>query len=235
MLDNRRRNHYSVSPMALRDCTLSRGSLYASWPAPLIQKLCRSYQAHDTTTFGGTLPAAFGWAMETEPGSFEAALRLIDTSAIKAVYDRMTLHSPLWAFVDLIYHSFRSAGPLYGFNFSVESPGRKYDLIRFLHSSPSFCRDSPVGQSMHQGNVSAPRAVLLPGYTCWREVIRGFPGLHVCLENGGGYHDCTIHVDPHQCVLIKSPDGFCVYDPASTARHLVDVFLPRFPAIKKIL
>jgi hypothetical protein len=206
--------------MTLRSCDLLPASLYASWPKPLIQILCRSYQAHSTSI--RTLPAAFTWDSEIEPKNFDDALGLGRADLVKTVYDRMVLHSPLWAFIDLIYQAFPMSGSFGGFDFSLESAGRKFDLISFLNSSSRFCRDTSVGQSFHQANPTLAEKLVAPSRTCWREVVRDSPGLHICVDNIG-YSNCTIHIDLHQCVLAKDSDGFCIYDPVATAKHLLDI------------
>jgi len=207
----------------VRNCSLPAPSAYNSWPRPLIRMICRSYLAHDTTIFGGTLPAAFQWKMEIEPADFEEALKRGGADSVRSVYNRMAFHPPLWAFVDLIYQAYTLPGHFDAFDFSVESPGHKLALINFLNSSGRFCRDTPLGQSMHQGNRSLLSRLLNPNHTCWREMVRGAPGLHICVEKGAGYHDNSIHIDPHQVVLMKNLDGTCIYDPIATAQHFWDI------------
>jgi len=235
--------------MALRSCNLSPSSPYASWPRPLIQTLCRSYQAHSTSV--PTLPGAFKFASEVEPANFEEALRLGAVDVVKLVYDRMSRYPPFWAFIDLIYHAYH-VSHLDGFDFSLESAGRKLDLVQFLNSSPRFCRDTRIGQTYHQARSSPADKFLGQTHTCWREVVRGLPGLHICIPGGslapgvpgpfsgvqgmpsrfsGLTYDCTIHIDEHQCVLAKAGDGTCDYDPVSTAQHLLDVYGPTLPIV----
>jgi hypothetical protein len=209
----------SISPSTsgpIRDCTLASSSTYSSWPKPLLETLCRSYKAHSKGTYGGTLPASFEFLREIEPANFEGALDKTHAGFIKVVYDRAARHPGLWSYVDLIYEVWRTDNN--GFKFSCKDPSAKHALIDFLNSSTSFCRDTPVMQYYHQGEQGLGSRLIVPTHQCWREVVSGFPGLHICVASAGN-HGNEMHVDPNQIVTGKDSDGTCNYDVASMLKH----------------
>jgi hypothetical protein len=204
-----------------RDCALPASSPYAKWPAPLIETLCRSYRAHG----GGynNLPEAFG---KGEPPSFEEALNRVGgtiMNAIKEVYDRVAKVSGLWPFIFHVHNTWITDNK--GFRFSVEDAGAKGRLSNFLDSSPQFCRDTNLMQWFHQdGYKKHPiDAIIKPSHQCWREVVNGGPGLHICLPKEAVLADCSIHVDPHQIVQAKNKDCTCDYDSNAIKEHAKDL------------
>lgn len=204
----------------VRNCTLASSSAYSSWPAPLIETLCRSYKAHSKITNGGTLPASFQFAMEIEPASFEDALDKTNASFVQVVYDRVARYSGLWSYVDFIYVVWRTDNN--GFTFSCKDPAGKSALVRFLDSSAFFCRDTPVMQYYHQSEKGVGPRLIAPTHQCWREVVNGSPGLHICVANAGIYGN-EMHVDPNQIVKGKDSDGTCNYDLMSMVKHGWDI------------
>lgn len=214
-----------MRPMTLpiRDCSLPPTSTYASWPADLLATLCRSYKAHSGSVYGGTLPGAFEWDSQVEPANFEQALDKAGASAVKVVYDRVSFHAGLWAFVDVIEHAWHQVtGNQDGFRFGSKDPTSKRALINFLDSSARFCRDTPVMQYYHQSHPSAGSRVLVPTHQCWREVVNRSPGLHICVVNAGDYWS-EMHIDAHQIVKGKNSDGTCNYALVTEIFHAWDI------------
>jgi len=202
----------------IRSCTLSPSSKFATYPPPLLETICRSYKAHVAkSVFYKTLPGAFGFGAETEPANFDEVLDKSGVSAMKTVYDRMSAISGLWPFVDLIYHAWSAKND--GFDFATSSNDSKRDLTGFLDKSSNFARDSKVGQMVHQDSDSIGSKILAPDHQCWREVINGSPGLHICLSNTSPYEN-SVHVDPTQIVKSKDADGYCDYDLTTDLKHL---------------
>jgi len=214
-----------------RSCSLPPSSPFASWPTALLETLCRSYQAHGSKVDGRTiasLPEAFEWGNEKEPADFAEALTKAHVENIKVVYDRAVLHSGLWKFVDFIFENWKSDNCGMVFSMTFEN---KHSLRSFLDASPRFCRDTPYMQYFHQDHKGAGERVLVPTHQCWREVVNGSPGLHICLKNNDHFNN-SVHVDPHQIVTGKYPGictesaelgGTCQYDLLSMVKHGYDI------------
>jgi len=207
----------SPVPVA-RSCTLRSGSTFAAWPAPLMATLCRSYLAHSPKLT--SLPEAFQWRSEAEPADFDDALAKGHVENVKATYYRVALVGGLWAFVDLIFDTWSTDNQ--GFIFSVKDIPDRRSLRSLLDSSPKFARDVPLMQFFHQGEKGWGSRVLVPTHQCWREVVNGSPGLHICICNNSNF-DHSIHLDPHQIVLSKKPDGTCEYDVTAVIKHGWDI------------
>ena len=213
-----------------RTCSLPPSSPFSAWPAELLETLCRSYQAHGSMVDGrmiSSLPEAFGWASEKEPVDFADALTKAHAENIKVVYDRAALHSGLWKFIDFIFNTWKTDNS--GMVFSVKSEN-KHALRAFLDASHRFCRDVPYMQYFHQ-DLKGAASVIVPTHQCWREVINGKPGLHICLKSND-YFDNSVHVDPHQIVAGKYPgmctengdvNGTCQYDLEALIKHGIDI------------
>jgi LysM domain len=204
----------SSAPPAERTCDLAPTSPFASWPAGLLETICRSYKAH--TSSNRYLDNAFWGGI---PSSFEDAItRLgvpVQNNALKWVYTRAAAIAGLWPFIRFIHNLW--SGDSHGFAFTCTD---KVRLRAFLDSSPSLCRDIPLMMSDHQAAGPAQ---------CWREVVNGTAGLHICVpkddaaDQGTVAGESSIHIDPHQTVKGKDPDGTCSYSAAGTLDHARDV------------
>lgn len=62
----------------------------------------------------------------------------------------------------------------------------------------------------------------MPTHQCWREVVNGSPGLHICISNSSIF-DSSMHVDPHQIIGSKKADGTCDYSVTAIINHGWDV------------
>jgi hypothetical protein len=172
----------------------------AGIPAPLLETLFHSYARRqagipgsDTylaNAFYGGRPADF-WQALTQLGN---AL-----DVIRRVYARWTATSVPWSFVEAIYVTW--AGTSDGFDFECHD---RAGLERALGGDSHFCRDHVGGAYHWWVEGSTP---------CWREIIDGAPGLHVC--TGGGR--TTVHIDHHQCVSGSWPGGLCSYNISGSA------------------
>ncbi len=197
----------------VRTCDLPATSIFVSWPAPLLETLCRSYKAHasgnrylDNAFWGG------------EPASFDDALTRFGgpaQHAIKWVYDRASAITGLWPFIQFIHNAWSLDS--HGFTFTCTDKGK---LRTFLDSSASFCRDIPIMMSDHQAAGPAQ---------CWREIVNGTAGLHICIPKSDTGDQSTvagesgIHIDPHQIVKGKDSDGTCSYSASGVISHGKDV------------
>jgi hypothetical protein len=206
-----------------RSCSLPSTSPFAAWPTDLLDKLCRSYVTHDEKVDGWTinsLPDAF---YAGEPADFNEALtRRSCGDNVKAVYDRIISNAAyrrLWNLIDFIFETWHTDN--YGFNFSVQFP-EKHLAWTFLDGSSFFARDVPWMQFFHQGPGSMVSKVVVPTHQCWREVVNGSPGLHVCLK-GNSIFENGIHIDPHQIVKGKKGDGTCDYSTGAIIQHGRDI------------
>jgi LysM domain len=196
-----------------RSCELSPTSTFSAWPAELIRTLCRSYQSHgsenrylDNSFWGG------------EPSNLEEALARLGgpgQHAVKWVYDRASKVIGLWSFIRFIHNVWASDS--HGFAFTCAD---KTALRTFLDASPAFCRDIAVMMSDHQA---------LGPNQCWREVVSGTAGLHICIPRGDTLDQTTVageanmHIDPKQIVTSKDSDGTCSYSLAGSIDHGRDV------------
>jgi hypothetical protein len=158
--------------------------------------------------------------MEIEPANFDDALDKTNASFVQVVYDRVSRYAGLWAYVDFVYITWHTDN--YGFTFSCKDPAGRSALVTFLDASAFFCRDTAVMQYYHQDNKGVGPRILHPTHQCWREVVNGSPGLHICVANSGIYGN-EMHVDPNQIVKGKDSDGTCSYDLISMARHGWDI------------
>jgi hypothetical protein len=166
----------------------------AGIPAPLLETLYRSYARRQAGIPGSEeyLANAF-WS--GRPVDFWQALKQMGAalSVIQSVYARWTASSVPWSFVDAFYQAW--TGTSDGFNFYCRD---RSGLEAALNNARSFCKDH-VGGAYHFVEGTTP---------CWREIISGSPGLHVC--TGGSR--TTVHIDPHQVVSGTWPFGYCSYD-----------------------
>lgn len=206
--------------MSTRSCTLNPSSTYAAWPPPLLETLCRSYIANGTTDFGvviNSLSEAFG---SGEPSDFNDALSKAHVGFMKTVYDRVILHAGLWPFVNLLYYSWKTDNE--GFVFSIKDSATVFSMKSWLDSSPRFARDVSYMQYFHQDRKTLGEKLFAPTHTCWREVVNGTSGLHICIS-GMGIYNSGMHVDPHQIVVAKKADGTCEYDIVAVMMHGWDI------------
>ena len=168
----------------------------AGIPGPLLKTLYYSYARRQAGLPGsdGYLANAF-WG--GRPADFWQALTQMGTAldVVRRIYTRWTATTVPWAFVDALYNTW--SGTSDGFDFAChDRPG----LEAALNGASAFCEDQVVGGLYHWW---------VEGTTpCWREIINGSPGLHVC--TGGGR--ITVHIDLHQVVSGTWPGGFCSYD-----------------------
>lgn len=176
-------------------------------PGPLLETLYHSYARRQTGAPGSDeyLANAF---YAGRPADFWQALTQMGPAldVIRRVYARWSATSVPWSFVDAIYNAW--GGTSDGFNFVCDDVSA---LEAALKSASVFCKD-------HVGGVYHG---LIEGTTpCWREIVSGSPGLHVC--TGGAR--ATVHIDPHQVVSGKWPGGFCSYDiTGSVVDHFKDL------------
>ncbi len=203
----------SSTATAARTCDLPPASAFASWPAPLLETLCRSYKAHAA---GNPYLANSFWG--GEPASFDDALNRLGATvqnAVKWVYTRASAFAGLWPFVQFIHNMWSSDS--HGFTFTATDKTR---LRAFLDSSASFCRDVPLMMSDHQAAGPAQ---------CWREIVDGSAGLHICIPKDDTADQKTVagesgmHIDPHQIVKGKDSDGTCSYSATGVISHGKDV------------
>jgi hypothetical protein len=199
---------------AERTCDLAPTSPFASWPSDLLETICRSYKAHasgnrylDNAFWGGA------------PTSFDDAISRIgvaeQNNALKWLHTRAAAITGLWPFIKFIHNLW--SGDSHGFAFTCTD---KVRLRAFLDSSASFCRDIPTMMSDHQAAGPAQ---------CWREIISGIAGLHICVPTDDAADQRTvagessIHIDPHQIVKAKDADGTCSYSATGLLDHARDV------------
>jgi hypothetical protein len=164
-------------------------------PSSLLETLYLSY-ARRQAGFPGSdnyLANAF-WS--GRPTDFWQALVQMGPAldVIRRIYARWTATTVPWTFVDALYDAW--TGTSDGFNFACHD---RSGLESALMGSSSFCEDHIGGLYHWWKEGTTP---------CWREIISGSPGLHVC--TGGGR--TTVHIDAHQIVGWKWPGGFCSYD-----------------------
>jgi hypothetical protein len=179
-----------TSPVSSRSCKLRPGSSFAAWPPDLLETLCRSYVSHSPKLT--SLPEAFEWGSEVEPADFDDALTKAHAEFVKTVYDRAAAITGLWAFVHLIFNAWKTDNQ--GFVFSVKDVADRRSLPTFLDGSPRFCRDVPLMQFFHEGGERWGSRILVPTHQCWREVVKGSPGLHICISNAAAFSTipCTL-------------------------------------------
>ena len=207
-----------TSPVVTRSCKLRSGSSFAAWPSELVETLCRSYVMHSPKLT--SLPEAFEWGSEVEPTDFDDALTKAHAEFVKTVYDRVAPITGLWPFVHLIFNAWKTDNE--GFVFSVKDVADRRSMRAFLDGSPRFCRDVPLMQFFHEGGERWGSRILVPTHQCWREVVNGSPGLHICISNSSIF-DNSMHVDPHQIVLSKKADGTCDYSVMAIVNHGWDI------------
>jgi hypothetical protein len=180
-------------------------------PAPLLRTLYYSYyhRVDGDPSASHYLDNAFG-----KPKTLWEALRGLggDLAMMKQIYDRWTGAGINWVFVKAITNSWRGTSD--GFNFVSDNVG---DLEKALGNASTFCHDH-VGEAYHWWEEgSSP---------CWREVVNGGPGLHVCT---GAKSGPTVHIDPHQIVKGKHWGGLCNYDLGTVEDHYRDLgWLPKW-------
>lgn len=201
-------------PSVSRTCAMPAGSPFETWPKELMRTLCSSYIAHGP---GNRYLANAFWG--SEPASFEDALNRLGREcqmfALRWVYRRAAAIVGLWPFVLYIHHLWSTDS--HGFGFTCTDKGR---LRAFLDSSPSFCRDIPLGMIDHQAHGPTQ---------CWRETVNGADGLHICIPTNDAFDQRTedgessMHIDPHQVVVGTDADGTCSYSSIGTIDHLRDV------------
>ena len=176
-------------------------------PAPLLETLYHSYARRQAglpgsdqylaNAFWGGRPTDF-WQALTNMG---AAL-----DVIRRVYTRWTATTVPWTFVDALYNTW--SGTSDGFDFACQD---RSGLEAALNGASKFCQDHVGGLYHWWVEGTTP---------CWREIIDGSPGLHVC--TGGGR--TTVHIDPHQVVSGTWPGGFCSYNiSGSVVDHFKDL------------
>jgi Domain of unknown function (DUF4157) len=179
----------------------------AGIPGPLLETLYHSYARRQAGLPGsdGFLANAF-WG--GRPADFWQALTQMGTAldVVRRIYTRWTATTVPWAFADALYNTW--GGTSDGFDFACHD---RSGLEAALNGASAFCEDH-VGGLYH---------LWVEGTTpCWREIINGSPGLHVC--TGGGR--TTVHIDPHQVVSGTWPGGFCSYDvTGSVVDHFKDL------------
>jgi hypothetical protein len=154
-----------------------------------------------------------------EPKDFEEALsRLgtaVQTNSLTWVHTHASKYPGLWPFIQFVHNLW--SGDSHGFAFTCTD---KVKLRAFLDVSANFCRDIDIMQSDHQ--QAGPTQ-------CWREVVNGTAGLHICIPKDDTADQKTvagessIHIDPHQIVKGKDADGTCSYSAVGVAGHARDV------------
>lgn len=147
---------------------LKPDSPYRKFPGPLIETLRRSYQAQSML---------MGHKPDESLDDVLDRISLASLNGLAQVYSRA---GGLWDFVDTITWTWATSSR--GFRFKPAKGGLQAAVI----ADPRFCKDTKVGQIYHSGQE------------CWREMVTGGPGLHVCI--GGEYE---FHIDPHQAVAGK--------------------------------
>jgi hypothetical protein len=169
-------------------------------PGPLLVTLYHSYARRQAGLPGSDeyLANAFFGARPTD---FWQALAQMGTAldVIRHVYARWSATGVPWMFVDGLYNTW--SGTSDGFNFACED---RSGLEAVLNGASEFCEDHVGGLYHWWFEGTTP---------CWREIISGSPGLHICT----GGNRTTAHIDPHQIVSGKWPGGFCSYDITGSA------------------
>ena len=169
-------------------------------PAPLLVTLFHSYARRQAGIPGSETYLANAF-FGGRPADFWQALNQLGTAldVIRRVYARWTATTVPWSFVEAIYNAW--SGTSDGFDFECHD---RAGLERALGADSHFCRDHVGGAYHWWVEGSTP---------CWREIIDGAPGLHVC--TGGGR--TTVHIDHHQCVSGSWPGGLCSYNITGSA------------------
>ena len=176
---------------------------YNKLPDPLKQTLAKSHQEY-----------VKGW-----PGRpFVDYVNDLDAgghlAVIRDVYARCMKEPRLWPFIQAIIGPWTYAAGhniSQGFNFLCDKPD---DLLKALRGSSLFCEDDPTT------TVHGPR-------DCFRELITGGSGLHVCVVRPASRltHRHDIHIDQFETVCARKADGFCDYKYLNTnfVNHMKDV------------
>jgi hypothetical protein len=170
---------------------LPAGSPYLGLPDPVLATLKRSFRdrLQGLPDTGRNLDNAF-WS--GTPRDLEQALQRLGTAGIELIVE-IFHHSgaALWGHV--LYMENVWSGTSRGFDFvPVDLRRLEGDLI----SPDNLCRDTPAGESEH-----IPRR-------CYRETVAGSHGTHWCVHEASS---CNVHIDMHQTVKGKDPDGTCSY------------------------
>jgi hypothetical protein len=179
----------------------------AGIPGPLLETLYHSYARRQAglpgsdrylaNAFWGGRPADFWQALNQMGAALDVTRR---------IYARWTATSVPWTFVEALYHTW--SGTSDGFDFLCTD---RSGLEAALNGSTSFCEDHVGGLYHWWKEGTTP---------CWREIVSGSPGLHVCT----GGDRTTVHIDPHQIVSGTWPGGFCSYDiTGSVIDHFKDL------------
>jgi hypothetical protein len=170
---------------------LPPGSPYLGLPDPVLATLKRSFRDRllglpDT---GRNLDNAF-WA--GTPRDLEQALQRLGTAGIELIVE-IFHHSGAGLWGHVLYVENVWSGTSRGFDFvPVDLRRLEGDLV----SPDNLCRDTPTGESEH-----VPRR-------CYRETVAGSHGTHWCVHEASS---CNVHIDMHQTVKGKDPDGTCSY------------------------
>jgi len=190
------------------------GSLYVTLPAGLLTTLARSFneRVQGLPNSQHNLDNGFCWG-SCKPATLWEALDkfgVADINSLAEVYERA---GGAWKYVHSIQNVW--TGSSRGFLFTCEDPA---NFIQYINGSGNLCKDSSIGQSEHQ--KPKPKE-------CWREVISGSYGLHICLDKGGSVMDNELHIDLHQTVRERdAKDGSCTYNMnpfGDWGRHIWDV------------
>lgn len=176
---------------------------YHKLPDPLKQTLAKSHQEY-----------VKGW-----PGRpFADYINDLDSgghlAVIRDVHARCTKEPKLWPFLQAVIGPWTYAAGhniSQGFNFLCDKPD---ELLKALRGSSFFCEDDPTT------TVHGPR-------DCFRELISGGSGLHVCVVRPASRqtHHHDIHIDKFQTVCARKADGSCDYQYLNTnfVNHMKDV------------
>lgn len=181
---------------------LAQGSPYAGLPSTVLDLLRTSYRDREEGKADSehNLDNAY-WG--GHPENFGVVLDRLGTAGIELVREIADRSGS--AFLSKVrYVKHLWSGTSRGFEFVTS------DLAGLeAMAATTFCRDTPTGESEHR-----------PA-RCYREMVSGSHGVHWVLHESG----TSVHIDLHQTVKKKDPDGTCAYSYWSLPAHWTDVFL----------
>jgi hypothetical protein len=182
---------------------LPPGSPYAGLGGPLLDLLRTSYRDREDGKANSerNVDNAY-WG--GHPENFGVVLDRLGTAGIELVREIADRSGP--AFMAKVrYVKNLWSGTSRGFEFVTNDLAGLEAL-----AAATFCRDTPTGESEHK-----------PA-RCYREMVSGSHGVHWVLHESAG---TSVHIDLHQTVKKKDPDGTCAYSYWSLPAHWSDVFL----------